>query len=110
MTWSFNRTTLQFTRLPDEGLLPGECSPDLNPTENIWGWMAREVYKNGRQFQTVDAFHEAIFTTWSNVLTRPDSWKQLPKQVFDVINNSPFLTLLVLLWVFWGYGLKLLIS
>uniref|UniRef100_A0A3B5PTV0 Tc1-like transposase DDE domain-containing protein n=1 Tax=Xiphophorus maculatus TaxID=8083 RepID=A0A3B5PTV0_XIPMA len=23
------------------------CSPDLNPIENIWGWMAREVYKNG---------------------------------------------------------------
>uniref|UniRef100_A0A673CA44 Tc1-like transposase DDE domain-containing protein n=1 Tax=Sphaeramia orbicularis TaxID=375764 RepID=A0A673CA44_9TELE len=22
------------------------CSPDLNPIENIWGWMAREVYKN----------------------------------------------------------------
>uniref|UniRef100_A0A8P4KJS9 Tc1-like transposase DDE domain-containing protein n=1 Tax=Dicentrarchus labrax TaxID=13489 RepID=A0A8P4KJS9_DICLA len=31
------------------------CSPDLNPIENVWGWMAREVYKNGRQFLTVDA-------------------------------------------------------
>ena len=36
------------------------CSPDLNPIENIWGWMAREVYKNGHQFQTVDALHKAI--------------------------------------------------
>ena len=47
-------------------------SPDLNPTENnvnIWGWMAREVYKNGHQFQTVGALREAIFTTWSNVPT-----------------------------------------
>uniref|UniRef100_A0A3B3TZ51 Tc1-like transposase DDE domain-containing protein n=1 Tax=Poecilia latipinna TaxID=48699 RepID=A0A3B3TZ51_9TELE len=25
-------------------------SPDLNPTENIWGWMAREVYKNGHHY------------------------------------------------------------
>uniref|UniRef100_A0A3P8U947 Tc1-like transposase DDE domain-containing protein n=1 Tax=Amphiprion percula TaxID=161767 RepID=A0A3P8U947_AMPPE len=45
------------------------CSPDLNPIENIWGWMAREVYKNGHQFQTVDALRETIFTTWSNVPT-----------------------------------------
>nr|QNJ45058.1 DNA methyltransferase 3aa [Ctenopharyngodon idella] len=22
------------------------CSPDLNPIEKVWGWMAREVYKN----------------------------------------------------------------
>ncbi|MCJ8742374.1 hypothetical protein PDJAM_G00081310 [Pangasius djambal] len=50
------------------------CSPDLNPLENVWGWMAREVYKNGRQIQTVDALREAIFTTWSNV---PTSWKQV---------------------------------
>ncbi|CAB1445847.1 unnamed protein product [Pleuronectes platessa] len=42
-------------------------SPDLNPIENIWGWMAREVYKNGLQFQTVDALREAIFTTWRNI-------------------------------------------
>uniref|UniRef100_A0A3B3WMB1 Tc1-like transposase DDE domain-containing protein n=1 Tax=Poecilia mexicana TaxID=48701 RepID=A0A3B3WMB1_9TELE len=45
------------------------CSPYLNPTENIWGWMAREVYKNRHQFQTVDAFREAIFNTWSNIPT-----------------------------------------
>ena len=45
------------------------CSPDLNPIENVWGWMAGEVYNNGRQFQTVDALREAILTTWSNVPT-----------------------------------------
>uniref|UniRef100_A0A3Q3W0R5 Transposase Tc1-like domain-containing protein n=1 Tax=Mola mola TaxID=94237 RepID=A0A3Q3W0R5_MOLML len=31
--------------------------------------LAREVYKNGCQFQTMDALLEAIFTTWSNVPT-----------------------------------------
>lgn len=44
-----------------KGLLPGEhvitlldhpvCSPDVNPVENLWGRMAREVYKNGQKFQ-----------------------------------------------------------
>ncbi|KAL1268464.1 hypothetical protein QQF64_033827 [Cirrhinus molitorella] len=46
-----------------------DLSPDLNPTENIWEWMAKEVYKNRCQVQTVNALHEAIFTTWSNVPT-----------------------------------------
>uniref|UniRef100_A0A3Q1BPX9 Tc1-like transposase DDE domain-containing protein n=2 Tax=Amphiprion TaxID=80969 RepID=A0A3Q1BPX9_AMPOC len=29
-------------------------SPDLNPTENIWAWMTREVYKNGHQFHHLE--------------------------------------------------------
>jgi len=28
-------------------------SPDLNPIENWWGAMVREVYKDGRQFQSI---------------------------------------------------------
>uniref|UniRef100_A0A3Q2XA60 Uncharacterized protein n=1 Tax=Haplochromis burtoni TaxID=8153 RepID=A0A3Q2XA60_HAPBU len=43
------------------------CSPDLNPSENLWGWIAREVYRNGQQFQEVDVLHAVIFTTWRNV-------------------------------------------
>uniref|UniRef100_A0A3P9MYL3 Tc1-like transposase DDE domain-containing protein n=1 Tax=Poecilia reticulata TaxID=8081 RepID=A0A3P9MYL3_POERE len=66
------------------------CSPDLNPIENIWGWMAREVYKNGHQFQTVDAFREAIFNTWSNVPTSllETLASSMPKQLFEVINKN----------------------
>ncbi|CAJ1053035.1 unnamed protein product [Xyrichtys novacula] len=69
---------------------PPACSPDLNPIENIWGWMAREIYKNGHQFQTVDALREAIFTTWSNI---PASLLEtlassMPKRIFEEINNN----------------------
>uniref|UniRef100_A0A3Q2W6N1 Transposase Tc1-like domain-containing protein n=1 Tax=Haplochromis burtoni TaxID=8153 RepID=A0A3Q2W6N1_HAPBU len=46
-------------------------SPDLKPTENLWGWMAREVHKNGQQFLRVDALHASIFTTWRNVPNVP---------------------------------------
>ena len=66
------------------------CSPDLNPIENIWGWMAREVYKNGHQFQTVDALREAIFTTWSNVPTSllETLASSMPKRIFEAINKN----------------------
>ena len=100
------------------------CSPDLNPIENIWGWMAREVYKNGHQFQTVDALREAIFTTWSNVPTSllETLASSMPKRIFEVINKNGGAThywvllrkVFVLVWrVFCNFlsdGLKLLIS
>uniref|UniRef100_A0A3P9N322 Tc1-like transposase DDE domain-containing protein n=1 Tax=Poecilia reticulata TaxID=8081 RepID=A0A3P9N322_POERE len=66
------------------------CYLDLNPIENIWGWMAREVYKNGHQFQTVDAIREAIFNTWSNVPTSllETLASSMPKRLFEVINKN----------------------
>uniref|UniRef100_A0A3Q4GQW4 Transposase Tc1-like domain-containing protein n=1 Tax=Neolamprologus brichardi TaxID=32507 RepID=A0A3Q4GQW4_NEOBR len=45
------------------------CSPDLNLIENLWGWMARDVYKTGQQFDTVDVLRAAVFTTWRNLPT-----------------------------------------
>ena len=35
-------------------------SPDLNPIENVWGALVREVYKNGMQYDTVDELRSAI--------------------------------------------------
>ncbi|KAK3531536.1 hypothetical protein QTP70_024924 [Hemibagrus guttatus] len=66
------------------------CSPVLNPIENVWGWMSSEVYKNGPQFQTVDALREAIFTTWNNVPTSLLETVALntPKRMFEVIRSD----------------------
>uniref|UniRef100_A0A3B5BJS6 Tc1-like transposase DDE domain-containing protein n=1 Tax=Stegastes partitus TaxID=144197 RepID=A0A3B5BJS6_9TELE len=66
------------------------CSPDLNPVENIWGWMAREVCKNGHQFQTGDGLREAIFTTWNNIPSRllETLVSSMPKRISEVINNN----------------------
>lgn len=38
----------------------------LNPNENIWAWMGREVYTNRHRFRRW-SHRKAIFTTWSNV-------------------------------------------
>lgn len=42
-------------------------SPDLNPIENLWGWMTRRVYANGRQFKTVSELRAAVLVCWSEV-------------------------------------------
>lgn len=43
------------------------CSPDLNPIENLWGWLVRRVYHNGRQFDNKDQLKEAIRESWREV-------------------------------------------
>lgn len=43
------------------------CSFDLNPIENLWEWLAKEAYKIGHHFQTMDALYDGTFTKWSSV-------------------------------------------
>lgn len=39
-------------------------SPDMNIIENVWGLLAREVYKNGRQYNNKGELSEAITAAW----------------------------------------------
>lgn len=43
------------------------CSPDLNPIENLWGWLVRKVYKGGRQFLTVADLKTAVREAWTEI-------------------------------------------
>ena len=43
------------------------CSLDLNSIENVWRWMARDVYGNSKQFTTVNKLRDAIFTSLNNI-------------------------------------------
>lgn len=40
------------------------CSPDLNPIENLWGYMGRLVYKDGKSYNTLLELENAIFEAW----------------------------------------------
>ena len=43
------------------------CSPDLNPIENLWGYLVRKVYGFGRQFTDVSSLKKANVCAWSEV-------------------------------------------
>jgi len=69
-------------------------SPDLNPIENLWGILVREVYKNQRQFSSVADLKVAIWLAWNsldpNVLQNLVS--SMPNRIFQVINRSGRIT------------------
>lgn len=42
-------------------------SPDLNPIENVWGILARRVYVNGKQFDTIPELKSAVIDAWDKL-------------------------------------------
>jgi len=53
-------------------------SPDLNPIENVWGWMVRDVYFGKPVYKNVKDLKEAVF----------DSWKKIPVDVIEKLIDS----------------------
>ena len=43
-------------------------SPDLNPIENLWADIARNVYGGGKQYNSVNDLKSAILTSWMQIL------------------------------------------
>ena len=42
-------------------------SPDLNPIENLWGIVARQVYGQGKQYDSKVSLTGAIMKSWSEI-------------------------------------------
>ena len=66
------------------------CSPDMNPIENIWGYLVREVYANGKQYSSVPELKKAIFGAWNNL---PSDFlrkliKSMPNRINECIRNG----------------------
>ncbi len=62
-------------------------SPGLNPKENLWGWMARQVYKDGSSFNDKASLRKAIFAAWQSIpedLLRSLIYS-MPQRIFEVI-------------------------
>ncbi|OXA36700.1 Transposable element Tc3 transposase [Folsomia candida] len=65
-------------------------SPDLNPMENLWGIMARNVYAHGKQYANIRELELAIHAEWAKIplevlQTLTDSMKN---RIFEVILNQ----------------------
>lgn len=66
------------------------CSPDLNPMENLWGFIARQVYSRGRQFQNISELKASIKDAWERLPTGllQNLVKSMPQRIFEVILNK----------------------
>ena len=42
-------------------------SPDLNPIENLWPALVRDVYAEMRQFDELGDLEDAILYAWENI-------------------------------------------
>ena len=65
-------------------------SPDLNPIENAWGQLARKVYENGRQFESVGQLKDAIRLAWDEIqLSELTALvNTMPKRLVEVIKKK----------------------
>ncbi len=65
-------------------------SPDLNPIENIWGWMSRRVYAGKPAYPDLESLKHAIFQAWDEI---PDELldsliDSMPKRLQEVIEKK----------------------
>lgn len=65
-------------------------SPDLNPIENLWGILVRDVYRNGKQYNSVPELKEAILKAWVKVekATLQKLIDSMPNRIYEVISNK----------------------
>uniref|UniRef100_A0A8R1HYW8 HTH_Tnp_Tc3_1 domain-containing protein n=1 Tax=Caenorhabditis japonica TaxID=281687 RepID=A0A8R1HYW8_CAEJA len=63
--------------------------PDLNPIENLWGILARRVYRHGKQFNTIQDLKVAIKAEW-DAITEAELKTlvaSMPNRVIEVIQK-----------------------
>lgn len=64
--------------------------PDMNPMENLWGILARKVYANGRQFDTVNGLKNQIKQSCAEVDIKvlEKLIDSMPDRIFDLIKAN----------------------
>lgn len=65
-------------------------SPDLNPIENLWGIMVRQIYADNRSYQTKAELQAAIEQAWADIdeETIANLIGSMQNRLFQVINRN----------------------
>ena len=65
-------------------------SPDLNVVENVWAEMSRNIYENGKQYNTLSELKNAVLNSWSSVNRNYIQYlyKSMSKRLLEVLDKK----------------------
>ena len=65
-------------------------SPDLNPIENLWSYIVRNIYADGKVYDDVDELWEAIQQCWESIPQKiiKALVKSMPKRTINLLENG----------------------
>ena len=65
-------------------------SPDLNPVENIWGIIVRQIYANKKQYNSIGKLKVAVSEAWEDfeMEISKNLVGSMPKRIFQVIERA----------------------
>ena len=55
-------------------------SPDLNPIENLWGAIVRDIYREGKKYNNSNELKNAII----------QSWESIPEETIKALSESMY--------------------
>ncbi|CAD7082548.1 unnamed protein product [Hermetia illucens] len=66
------------------------CSPALNPIENVWGWLVRQIYSQDKEYSSRNELKEAIERAGHELTPQMLSKyiHSMPNRIFEVIKKG----------------------
>ena len=64
-------------------------SPDLNPIENLWSYIVRNIYADDEVYDDGDELWEAIQQCWESISKKiiKALVKSIPKRIINILEN-----------------------
>lgn len=85
------RATLDWLKRKQIPLLDWpSCSPDINPIENVWAFMVKQIYGENKTYRDVRELKPAIIEAWHQVDQQliDNLYLSLDNRIFQLINRN----------------------